>query len=83
MLKARRLSFIGHVARFGQGDRDLHLVKRVLLWRCVSWWRLQHDFNETLDVEALRFRHNGAFGRPKRYEAQFSLDYLNTLKGKV
>ena len=55
MLKARCLSFIGHVARFGQGGRDLHFVKRVLLWRCLSWWGLQHDFNETIDDEALHF----------------------------
>ena len=44
---------------------------------------LQHDFNETVDDEALRFQHNGIFDHPKRYEAQFSPNYPNTLKGMV
>lgn len=41
VLAAKTKSFAGHVSRFAPGDRETHLVKMIILWRCNHWWSFQ------------------------------------------
>ena len=41
MLERDKIQFASHISRFAIGDRETHLVKHVLLWRPLKWWRLQ------------------------------------------
>ena len=40
-LVEERTEWAGHVGRFGQGDKEEHILKQVNLWRPVAWWKLQ------------------------------------------
>ena len=75
MLKIRKTNFAAHVARFGLAGKEEHIVKHVLLWRSLAWWRQQQKYNSTVEDHE-RFLHNTAFGRPRRWEAQFGHDWL-------
>ena len=74
ILKARRISFAGHVIRFGLEPKETHIVKFILLWRSLEWWNHQRCHNKTL-LEWQRFMHTTRFGQPRRWEAQFPRDY--------
>ena len=74
ILKARRMSFAGHVIRFGLHPKETHIVKFILLWRCLEWWNHQKRHNKTI-LEWQRFMHTSRFGQPRRWEAQFPKDY--------
>ena len=41
ILQHKKISFAGHVARFGINNREEHLVKQSLLWRNSYWWKIQ------------------------------------------
>ena len=65
-----------HIARFGIDHRDPHPLKALLAWRCTSWWHDQALFND-LDWDPKR--HHPGIGRPRRWEAQFSSNWLHAL----
>ena len=75
ILKAKRLSYAGHVARFGLGDRETHLIKNLLCFRSLAWWRLQQ---RAIDNGSSDFRHPGVFSA-RRWEAQFPRNWMNKL----
>ena len=75
-LRARKLAWAGHIARFGIGPRETHLLKHVAAWRCTSWWRTQSTFN-SFDWDPIK--HFPYTGKPRRWEAQFSSNWLCTL----
>ena len=65
-LKQKKLDFIGHVSRFGLGDMENHMVKHIILWRPITWWRMQQK--AILDGDP--FVHPRV-GKIKRFEDQF------------
>ena len=40
-----RARWAGHIARFGVGERPVHILKCLLLWRNVYWWKWQQLLN--------------------------------------
>ena len=78
-LKNKRTSFAGHVARFELDCKEPHVVKHILLWRQLNWWKLQQKYNRHI-CDHERFLHPISFGQPRRWEQQFPIDYLNKFK---
>jgi hypothetical protein len=75
IMKARKTSYAAHIARFGLAGKELHLVKRVLLWRSLAWWREQQSYNDKIE-DHFRFLHTTTFGKPRRWETQFGKDWM-------
>ena len=75
-LKQKKLGWAGHIARFGIQPREPHLLKHVAAWRCTSWWHSQVLFN---DLNWNPIKHFAFGGRPRRWESQFSSNWLTTL----
>ena len=75
-LRAKKLAWAGHVARFGLGSRKPHLLKHLAAWRCSSWWFSQSLFN---DLNWDIIKHHPQNGRPRRWESQFSSNWMTTL----
>ena len=74
-LKHKREHFVDHIKRFGTAGKEEHIVKHILLWRSLTWWRIQQEFNDTLPDHD-QFLHPQIFGHPRRYESQFKKNYL-------
>ena len=70
-LKKKKIDWIGHVSRFGIGVRENHLVKHLILWRPLSWWKLQQKAIE----QGNPFVHPRP-GRIRRYESQFHRNWM-------
>ena len=77
-LRQRKLKWAGHIARFGTEYREPHLLKFVLAWRCRRWWNLQIMYN---DLEWEPIKHAPKIWRPRRWESQFSSNWMSTLAG--
>ena len=45
-LHTQRSRFVGHVGRFGLGDKPNHLCKAVFFWRPIAWWKHQQWYND-------------------------------------
>ena len=45
VMQKRRLSWAGHLARLGVEAKQPHILKFLLAWRPLSWWRDQQVFN--------------------------------------
>ena len=75
ILKTRKNSFASHISRFGLSGKEQHLVKHVLLWRSLAWWREQQQYNATID-DHFKFLHLTSSGRPRRWESQFKADWM-------
>ena len=73
ILKACKTKFAAHIARFGLDGKEQHLVKHVLLWRSLAWWREQQEYNATIE-DHFRFLHLTTCGHPRRWETQFEKD---------
>jgi hypothetical protein len=71
-LKQKKTDFMGHVSRFGIGEREDHLVKHLLLWRPLQWWKLQQKEIALGNP----FVHPRA-GRFKRYVDQIHRNWIN------
>ena len=65
LIKQERQQFAAHVSRFGTGPREQHIVKHVLLWRNVSWWREQQFWN---DCGLGELYHEPRIGKIRRWE---------------
>lgn len=75
-LRTTKLAWAGHIARFGVGPREHHILKHVAAWRCSSWWIAQTIFNE-LDWDPIK--HFPLTGKPRRWETKFSSNWMSTL----
>ena len=77
-LRKKKIDFVGHVSRFGLGSRETHLVKQVILWRPIQWWRLQQK-----TIEAGHpFVHPRA-GEIKRFDDQFPRNGVNKFSAEA
>ena len=70
-LRAKKIDWIGHISRFSIGNRETPLVKHLLLWRPMGWWRLQQKAIENGNP----FAHPRA-GQVRRYEQQFNTNWV-------
>ena len=70
-----RSSWAGHVARFGLGTRESHILKNVILRRNVFWWKTQMWFND-LGSHTHRLVHNADVGVLRRWEWSLPEDWL-------
>ena len=69
-------SWAGHIARFGLGPREFHPLKSIISWRPWSWWTDQELYNS---LNWCPIRHAPRIGRPKRWEQQFSSNWVHVL----
>ncbi|CAE8715187.1 unnamed protein product [Polarella glacialis] len=76
VLNKSKLSWVRHLARFGCGVREIHVVKRLLLWRPLSWWRKQQ---QAIADGRSAWRHPARF-KTLRYEEQFPSNWLDTVQ---
>jgi hypothetical protein len=76
-LAAERAKWSGHVARYGTHNRPPHLLKHVLLWRNVYWWKWQQLFNDNPYFEAVK--HQIDVGGLRRWEWHLSQSWINIL----
>ena len=72
LLPQNRIAWAFHVGRFGTGPREKHLVKHVLLWRNLSWWRNIQQLNR---CGMCNFRHPGP-GKLRRFEEALPGNWL-------
>ena len=75
-LEELKNSWAGHVSRFGLSHKEPHQLKAMLAWRCKAWWFHQVLFN---DLNWDPIRHAPQLGVPKRWEEQFSSNWMLTL----
>ena len=68
IVSAKRQAWAAHIARFGADGREMHLIKLLLNWRPLEWWRLQQY---SLQNGLSNFRHRGQY-TPRRWEEQFT-----------
>ena len=78
-LKNKRNSFAGHVVRFGLNQKEPHTVKHILMWRTMAWWKEQQKYNLQL-CDHGTFLNQTRFGKPRRWESQFPIDYFKTYR---
>ena len=75
-----KCSWAGHLARMGlpkgQRPQEQRMLKSVLFFRPLAWWRDQQWFNQLGWDPVL---HPARVGRPKRWEDQFSTNWPNVL----
>ena len=70
----QRFNWANHVARLGIKSKQPHIVHFVLMWRPLFWWREQQlyagiDFSPPI-------KHPSDWGKPRRYENGFELDWM-------
>jgi len=75
-LQQLRLDWAGHIARMGLPGKPMHLLKLVVAWRCRSWEEEQRLFNQ-LNWDPIR--HPTDLGIPRRWEDNFSTNWLSVL----
>ena len=73
LLTSERLDWAGHVSRFGTQTKPQHLVKCVLLWRSLAWWKWQKFFN---DRHFTVLRHQQHVGGLRRWEWNLPADWI-------
>ena len=64
LLPHNRITWTYHVGRFGIEPRETHIVKHVLLWRNLGWWRNIQYFKR---CGISNFRHPGP-GKLRKFE---------------
>ena len=70
-LAKERARWAGHISRFGTDNRPVHLLKCLLLWRNVYWWKWQQLLNSAgSHFETLR--HHQSVGGLRRWEWHLS-----------
>jgi hypothetical protein len=75
IMSEKRLSWNSHISRFGTDNRSMHLVKLILHWRPLAWWRLQQ---QAIANSTSSFRHPCQF-TPRRWEEQFKQIHPHTI----
>jgi hypothetical protein len=75
LVQQERLSWAGHVARFGLHDKQTHVAKYLVAWRCLAWWRLQQWFK---DIGWNSLKHTFPF-LPRRWEDGLPAAWMNAL----
>ena len=71
-LTNKRNDWAAHISRFGTGPRCSHLLKAILLWRPLAWWKMQQ---KALERGLSTFRHPGHL-HPRRWEEHFRDSWL-------
>ena len=64
------------ISNLGNDSSELHPLKALASWRCKCWWTEQQMYND-LDWDPIR--HFARQSRPKRWEDQFSTNWMHTL----
>ena len=77
LLETEKRDWAGHVARYGLEDKQQHVSKYLVSWRCLSWWRQQQLFND-LEWDALR--HQYPF-HPKRWDDSLPAGWITKFSG--
>ena len=72
VIQSKSLSWAGHLARLGVHTKEAHVVKFLLAWRPLGWWRDQQVFN-LMDYETLY--HPFGWGHPRRWEGSMPTDW--------
>ena len=72
-----RLSWAGHIARMGTEGKPPHLLKYLLGWRPLAWWRCQQVYN-LMECDSLF--HPFGWGRPRRWEGRLPDDWWISLR---
>ena len=71
-LNDKRREWAMHIARFGHEHRAQHLLKAVLSWRNVFWWKQQEVYN-VLSLNPLRH----PYFCPRRWEDAFAPNWMH------
>ena len=71
-MSKERIAWAHHIGRFGTGPRENHLVKNLVLWRDLRWWRHQQHYNR-LGVSP--FKHPNP-GKLLRWEESLPTNWL-------
>ena len=71
-----RQNWMQHVARFGVEDKPPQLLKSLLLWRNLEWWRRQQFYNDLFVAGPQCLRHPWPFVNDRRWEETFPLDWI-------
>ena len=69
-------NWAGHCVRFGLRLKEPHVLKAIMFWRPLTWWRYQQLFN---DHSENRVTHEPQQGVPKRWDSQFSSNWAHVL----
>ena len=69
----KRKAWTQHISRFALDGRETHLLKNIILWRSLDWWRYQQGY---IDNDFSSFRHPSVF-TARRWEAQFPRNWVN------
>ena len=81
LLDNKRESWAGHLIRLGCISGVSHVVKSVLSWRPLAWWRDQQVYNlVTLDLPVV---HPLNWGFPRRWEESLFSGWAIDLGSKV
>ena len=75
-LHALKEMWAGHISRFGLDHKEPHPLKVFMAWRCKAWWLEQVMYN---DLNWNPVKHAAQQGRPKRWEEQFSSNWMTVL----
>ena len=74
LLDISRERWAGHLIRLGNKSGDVHVVKFILAWRPLKWWRSQQLYNAvTLEPPVL---HPSDWGLPRRWEESLQADWM-------
>ena len=75
-LHALKRSWAGHCVRFGMGPKEPHMVKSLMFWRPISWWKWQQFFNSMTTQPVFHVARQGV---PKRWDTQFPDSWAHDL----
>ena len=75
-LSDMKRSWAALIANLGKQTSETHPLKSLAAWRCKFWW-LDHQLYNDLNWDAVR--HYARQGRPKRWEEQFSSNWMLAL----
>jgi len=71
-IKDSKLSWAGHVGRMGTNKKPPHLLKYLVGWRPLEWWRSQQVYNLTSFQTIF---HPFGWGKPRRWEDDLPADW--------
>ena len=74
-----RLNWAQHIARTGQGPKEMHLVTPLIAWRNRWWWEEQKVWN-LIGVQPLN--HIFPF-KPSRWEEVFPCNWLQDFENNL
>ena len=73
LLAQERFRWSEHVARMGTEGKPQHLLKAVLQFRPISWWRQQQILN---NIGKDPITHRAKMGHVRKWESHLSLNWI-------